>query len=68
MWTALNELFGKRKRDAVSKADKEASRLNYALLFSIDKRLLDNKVFQMNVEKRGNKIHIKDQRIYPFVG
>ncbi len=48
----------------ISKQDFE--RLNYSLLFSIDKDLLDKTKFKMRVEETGNKINITDQRIFPF--
>lgn len=49
---------------SISKQDFD--RLNYAVLYSIDKNLLDHKQFQMQVEKKGNKINVVDKRIYPL--
>ncbi len=52
----------------ISISKKDFERLNYAVLFSIDKELLDQEKFKMNTEKRGNKIHVTDRRIYPLRG
>ncbi len=49
----------------ISRQDFE--RLNYTLLFSINKDLLNKSMFQLHIEQRGNKINVTDTRIYPFV-
>ncbi len=50
----------------ISRTDFE--RLNYALLFSIDRELLNNEVFRMNVTRKGHKITVTDTRIHPLLG
>lgn len=47
---------------------KDFDRLNYTLLFSINKELLKKNVFEMTIQQEGNKIVVSDKRIYPLQG
>ncbi len=47
---------------------KDFDRLNYSLLYSINKELLDKKEFEMRIAQKGNKIIVTDKRIYPLRG
>ncbi|MBI4144049.1 hypothetical protein HY486_02285 [Candidatus Woesearchaeota archaeon] len=56
--TATGEFFRMSKKDF--------ERMSYALLYSIDKQLVDEKRFHQTIENTGTKIVITDQRIYPM--
>ena len=49
----------------ISKQDFE--RLNYALLFSLNKDLVNRKIFEMNIEEKGSKISVLDKRVKNIV-
>ncbi|MGM5484423.1 MAG: hypothetical protein ACQEP1_00960 [Nanobdellota archaeon] len=46
---------------------RDFNRLNYSLMFSINKELLDKDKFRYNIERHGSKIKVKDRRILPFI-
>ncbi|MFH1276516.1 MAG: hypothetical protein ABIH82_05375 [Candidatus Woesearchaeota archaeon] len=56
------------KGEFLTISKRDFDRLNYAVLFSINKDLLNKKAFEITLEKKGTKIIIKDKRIFPFTG